>query len=48
MDSTLIIQNTAISFHKWMMEHDTVENADEWFHFSDIDMYNAFLKHSKL
>ena len=32
----------AIAFHKWMKENDTVENAAEWFHCSDEDMYRVF------
>lgn len=33
----------AIEFHKWMKENDTPERAEEWFHYSDEDMYKAFL-----
>ena len=34
----------AIAFHKWMLENDTIENASAWFHYSDEDMYHAFLE----
>jgi|TARA_R110000737_G_scaffold278735_1_gene285455 hypothetical protein len=29
----------AIRFHHWMMVNDTAENAEEYFHYSDEDMY---------
>jgi hypothetical protein len=35
---------TAIAFHKWMLKEDTWEKADKWFHFSDEDMFKAFLE----
>ena len=35
----------AIEFHRWMMENDTMENADKYFHWSDDDMFKEFLKH---
>ena len=34
----------AIEFYRWMMENDTVENAEKYFHWSDEDMFNEFLK----
>ena len=34
----------AIEFHRWMMKNDTIENADKYFHWSDEDMFNEFLK----
>jgi len=34
----------AIEFYHWMMKNDTPENADKYFHWSDEDMYNEFLK----
>ena len=34
----------AIEFYHWMMKNDTPENADKYFHWSDDDMYNEFLK----
>ena len=33
-----------IKFHKWMIENDTPENAERFFHFSDTDMLNEYLK----
>ena len=32
----------AVAFLKWMKENDTPERAEEWFHYSDEDMYRAF------
>lgn len=37
-----------IGFHKWMLENDTLENAERFFHFSDTDMLNEYLKAQKL
>ena len=34
----------AIAFHKWMLKHDTMENAEQYFHYTDEDMYNEYLK----
>lgn len=34
----------AIAFHKWMRENDTMENAEQYFHYTDEDMYNEYLK----
>lgn len=34
----------AIAFHRWMIANDTPENAEEYFHYSDEDMYNEFKK----
>ena len=34
-----------IGFHKWMLENDTPENAERFFHFSDTDMLNEYLNH---
>ena len=31
-----------ISFHKWMKENDTQENAEEYFHYTDEDMVNEY------
>lgn len=31
-----------VAFHKWLKENDTPERAEEWFHYSDEDMYRAF------
>jgi hypothetical protein len=37
-------QEIAIAFHKWLLEEDTFERAEKWFHFSDEDMFKAFLE----
>jgi hypothetical protein len=37
-----------IGFHKWMLENDTSENAESYFHFSDNDMLNEYIKVQKL
>ena len=34
----------AIEFYRWMIKNDTVENAEKYFHWSDKDMFNEFLK----
>tara|TARA_R110000796_G_scaffold161858_1_gene278623 strand:- start:4737 stop:4865 length:129 start_codon:yes stop_codon:yes gene_type:complete len=34
----------AIAFHLWMMKNDTMENAEKYYHFTDEDMYHAFLE----
>jgi|SaaInlV_120m_DNA_3_1039746.scaffolds.fasta_scaffold18540_2 hypothetical protein len=39
------MSKVAIDFHRWMMENDTPENADKYFHWSDDDMFKEFLKH---
>jgi Asp-tRNA(Asn)/Glu-tRNA(Gln) amidotransferase C subunit len=31
-----------IKFANWLRKEDTQENADKWFHYSDMDMLNAF------
>lgn len=33
-----------IGFYKWMLTVDTVDNAEEYFHFSDEDMLEVYLK----
>ena len=38
------ISKVAIEFHNWMMKNDTIENADKYFHWSDEDMFNEFLR----
>ena len=40
-------QDTAIKFHRWMLENDTEQNAETYFHYSDEDMWNEFLKQNK-
>ena len=37
-----------IDFHKWMLKNDTAENADKYFHYSDDDMFNEYLKINSL
>lgn len=39
------MSNEAIEFHRWMMENDTMDNANKYFHWSDEDMFKEFLKH---
>ena len=34
----------AIEFYKWMRENDTLANAERFFHYTDEDMFNEFLK----
>lgn len=36
-----------IDFHKWMLKNDTAENAEQYFHYSDDDMFNEYLKQAK-
>jgi hypothetical protein len=38
------ISKVSIEFHYWMLKNDTIENADKYFHWSDEDMFNEFLK----
>ena len=33
----------AIAFHRWMRANDTPENAERWFGYSDMDMYNEYM-----
>ena len=33
-----------IGFHKWMLGNDTEQNAEKYFHYSDNDMLNEYLK----
>lgn len=33
-----------LSFHKWMLENDTAENAEVYFHYTDKDMLEEYLK----
>jgi hypothetical protein len=35
-------KNRMIEFHKWMIENDTVQNAEKHFHFTDSDMLNEY------
>ena len=34
----------AIGFNIWMKKNDTVEKAEEFFHFTDEDMFDEFYK----
>jgi hypothetical protein len=36
--------NEAIEFYRWMMKNDNAENAEIYFHWSDEDMFNEFIK----
>jgi len=36
-------KETAIKFALWLREVDTQERAEEWFGYSDEDMYDCFL-----
>ena len=31
-----------IDFHKWMIENDTAQNAEKYFHFTDSDMLHEY------
>ena len=42
------ISKISIQFHHWMLKNDTIENADKYFHWSDEDMFNEFLKQYKI
>jgi hypothetical protein len=32
----------SISFHNWMKNNDTSQKAEEFFHFTDVDMFNKY------
>lgn len=34
----------AIDFHRWMTFNDTESNGDRYFHYTDEEMWNEFLK----
>ena len=36
-----------VGFHKWMVKNDTMENAERFFHYTDEDMLNEYLKETK-
>lgn len=42
---TILAREIAVDFHKWMVDNDTEEQAENWFHFSDNDMFHHFLEH---
>ena len=51
-DGTTYIQsldksNETANFMKWMHENDTPENAEKYFHYSNEDMFNEYLKELK-
>jgi hypothetical protein len=33
-----------IKFYKWMLENNTEQNAEKYFHFTDSDMLNEYYK----
>lgn len=33
----------AIAFHRWMLVNDHPANGEQWFGYSDMDMYNEFM-----
>jgi len=35
---------TAIEFYRWMLKNNTPENTEKWFHYTDEDMFRAFLE----
>ena len=37
----------SIKFAYWLRKEDTQENAEKWFHYSDMDMLNAFKEENK-
>ena len=37
----------AIKFANWYITENTPENAEKWFHYSDMDMLNAFKEQNK-
>ena len=38
------MKELAIAFHNWMRKNDIKENAETYFHYTDEDMYNAFME----
>lgn len=41
------LEEQMIGFHKWMIENDTAENAEKYFHYTDKDMLDEYLKKIK-
>jgi hypothetical protein len=37
-----IADDHAIEFYHWMLNNDTQDNAEKWFHYTDRDMLNTF------
>ena len=33
-----------IGFHRWMLKHDTADNAEAYFHYTDEDMVEEYLR----
>ena len=33
-----------VGFHKWMLKHDTADYAEQYFHYSDEDMAEEYLR----
>lgn len=38
------LKECMIGFHKWMLKTDTADNAEEFFHYTDEDMAEEYLK----
>ena len=36
-------QEQSIAFHKWMLQNDTEQNAEKYFHYTDENMWHEFL-----
>ncbi len=47
LDKQDVIEKHAIEFYKWMREVDTLGNAEQYFHFSNEDMYDVWLEEKK-
>jgi len=43
----MLTKQQAIDFHNWMEKNDTEENACLYFHYTDNDMLQTFLKSGK-
>lgn len=37
-------KDNMIEFALWLRVNDTQENADQWFHYSDMDMLNYWIE----
>ena len=37
-----------LGFHRWMLKHDTADNAEQYFHYSDEDMLEEYLKEKEV
>ena len=38
------VKDQMIGFYKWMQKNDTAENAEQYYHYTDRDMLNEYLK----